>query len=78
MTHSKPLTLPTKYVKWFITPPPNSLHKLVLTENGYISIYFEVEMFDKCPKRRISCNFGQFWDHMTPSKPLTLPTKYVK
>ena len=47
---------------------PKSLHKLVLPENGFISIFFEVKMFEKCPKCHISCNFGQFWDHMTHSK----------
>ena len=25
-------------------------------------------MFEKCPKCHISCNSGQFWDHMTHSK----------
>ena len=47
---------------------PKSLHKLVLPENGFISIFFEAKMFEKCPKCHISCNFDQFWDHMTHSK----------
>ena len=47
---------------------PKSLHKLVLPENGFISIFFEAKMFKKCPKCHISCNFGQFWDHNDPLK----------
>ena len=47
---------------------PLSLHKLLLPENGFNSIFFEAKMFEKCPKCHISCNFGQFWDHMTHSK----------
>ena len=45
-----------------------SLHKLVLPENGFISIFFEVKMTEKCQKCQISFNFDQFWDHMTHSK----------
>ena len=45
-----------------------SLHKLVLSENGFISIIFEVKMFKNSPKCPISYNFDQFWDHMTHSK----------
>ena len=47
---------------------PKSLHKLVLPENGFISIFFEAKMFEKCPKCHISFNFGQFWDHVTHSQ----------
>ena len=47
---------------------PKSLHTLILPENGYIYIFFEPKMLEKCPKCDISCNFGQFWDHMTYSK----------
>ena len=47
---------------------PKILHKIVLPENGFISIFFEVKIIKKCPKCHISCNFDQFWDHMTHSK----------
>ena len=47
---------------------PKSLHKLVLPENKFIPTFFEVKMFEKFPKFHISCNFDQFWDHMTDSK----------
>ena len=47
---------------------PKILHSIVLPVNGFISIFFEVKMFEKCPKCHISCNFGQFWGHMTHSK----------
>ena len=47
---------------------PKSLHKLVLPENGFISIFLEVKMFKKCPKCHISCNLDQFWENMTQSK----------
>ena len=49
---------------------PKILHKIVLPENGFISIFLEAKMFKKCPKCNISCNFGKFWDHMTHSKAL--------
>ena len=45
-----------------------SLHKSVLLETGFISILFEAKMLENCPKCHISCNFCQFWDHMTHSK----------
>ena len=47
---------------------PKILHSIVLPVNGFISIFFEVKMFEKCPKCHISCNFGQFWEHITHSK----------
>ena len=50
------------------TYSPEILHKIVLPENGLISTFFEVNMLENCPKYHISCNFGQFWDHMTHSK----------
>ena len=62
----KPLILPTKYFKSSYSP--KILHKIVLPENGFISIFCEVKMTEKCQKGHISCNFDQFWDHMTHSK----------
>ena len=44
------------------------IHKIVLPENEFISIFFELKMFEKCPKCHISCNFGPFWDHITHSE----------
>ena len=40
---------------------PKILHKIALPENGFISIFFGVKMFEKCQKCHISCHFGQFW-----------------
>ena len=53
---------------------PKILHKIVLPGNGFISIFFGVKMFEKCPKCHITCNFGTIWP---TQKPLTPPTKYV-
>ena len=47
---------------------PKVFHEIVLPENGFISVFFCVKMFVKCPKCHISCNFGQFRDYMTQSK----------
>ena len=33
-----------------------------------VSYFFEVEMTENCQKCHISCNFDQFWDHVTHSK----------
>ena len=57
---------------------PKILHKIVLPENGFISIIFEVKMAGKCQKCHISCYFDQFWDNMTHLKLLNLPKKYFK
>ena len=65
-----PLKSPLHYKKSTLkgSYSPESVHKLVLPENGYISIFYEVKMFEKYPKCHISCNFDQFWDLMTYSK----------
>ena len=47
---------------------PKIFHKIVLPENEFISVFFCMKIFVKCPKCHISCNFGQFWDHMTHSE----------
>ena len=47
---------------------PKRLYKLVLPENGFTSIFFELKMFKKCPKCHISCNSAQFLEHITHSK----------
>ena len=71
----KPLILPRKNVKGLIFS--QILYKIVLPEKRVISIVFGVKMTEKCPKYHISCNFGQFWDHMTHSKASYTTKKYL-
>ena len=54
------------------------LHKIVLPENVFISIFFEVKMIEKCQKRHISCNLNNFGIVCPTQMPLILPTKYFK
>ena len=47
---------------------PKILHKIVLPENGFISIFFGVKMFKNAQNVIFNANIGQFWDPMTHSK----------
>ena len=57
-----PLKSPLNYQQGMLqgSYSPKILHKIELPENGFISIFFGVKMFKKCPKCHISCNFGHF------------------
>ena len=58
MTHSE-APYSTDIVTFNGSYSPKILQKIVLPENGFISIFYEVKMLEKCPKCHISCNFGQ-------------------
>ena len=46
---------------------PKILHKIVLPENGFISIFL-IENDRKVPKMSYFMQFWPIWDHMTHSK----------
>ena len=75
-----PLTDPLHYHRSMLkgSYSPKIIHKIVLPENGFISIFFEVKMTEKCKNvifHAILTNFETIWPIQ---KPRTLPTKYVK
>ena len=63
----RPLTVPRKnFFKGSYSP--KSLHKLVLPENGFISIFFEVKMLLRSPKVDVGGQNLQNFDLKRPIK----------
>ena len=69
LTHSKSLYTTNK-VHDKGSYSPKSVQKYVVPETAFVSYFFELEITENCQNCHISCNFDQFWDHMTHSKAL--------